>query len=60
MRRCSTSDDQAMAMNTARLLAADAGRSDTEDHSGGYRKHQFGMMGMVICQRITPLGRLQG
>jgi hypothetical protein len=30
MQNCSTGDDQAMAMNTTRLLAADACCSDTE------------------------------
>jgi hypothetical protein len=46
-------------MNMARLLAADASHGDTEDHSRGYRKHRFGNMATVMCQRIILLGKLQ-
>jgi hypothetical protein len=58
MRSRSTSDDQAMAMNTARLPAAGAGGSDMGDRCGGSCKHLFGNMGSSDCQRISPLGTL--
>jgi hypothetical protein len=58
MRSRSTSDDQAMAINTTRLPAADAGGSDTGDRCDGSCKHLFGNMESSDCQRISPLGTL--